>query len=66
VDAAASGTPRNCRAAPMEWSREREPACRRTALKRTAKPCGPGTRCWCQVGGGSRGPTGRSEPLIRR
>ena len=19
---------------------------------RTAKPCGPGTRCWCQVGGG--------------
>jgi hypothetical protein len=24
----------------------------RTALLRTAKPCGPGTRCWCQVGGG--------------
>ena len=29
------------------------PARRRTALKRTAKPCGPGTRCWCQVGGGA-------------
>jgi hypothetical protein len=40
------------------WSREREPACRRTALKRTAKPCGPGTRCWCQVGGGVASPTG--------
>jgi len=24
----------------------------RTKLLRTAKPCGPGTRCWCQVGGG--------------
>jgi hypothetical protein len=22
---------------------------------RTAKPCGPGTRCWCQVGGGLAG-----------
>jgi hypothetical protein len=31
---------------------------RRTALKRTAKPCGPGTRCWCQVGGGFASPTG--------
>ena len=31
---------------------------RRTALKRTAKPCGPGTRCWCQVGGGFSSPTG--------
>ena len=25
---------------------------------RTAKPCGPGTRCWCQVGGDFAGPTG--------
>jgi len=25
---------------------------------RTAKPCGPGTRCWCQVGGGVARPTG--------
>ena len=28
---------------------------------RTVKPCGPGTRCWCQVGGGVFGPTGRDE-----
>jgi hypothetical protein len=34
------------------------PARGRTALKRTAKPCGPGTRCWCQAGGGFLGPTG--------
>ena len=27
-------------------------------LLRTAKPCGPGTRCWCQAGGGSSNPTG--------
>jgi hypothetical protein len=33
-------------------------SCRRTALLRTAKPCGPGTRCWCQVGGGFSNPTG--------
>jgi hypothetical protein len=25
---------------------------RRTALMRTAKPCGPDTRCWCQAVGG--------------
>jgi hypothetical protein len=25
---------------------------------RTAKPCGPGTRCWCQAGGGALIPTG--------
>jgi hypothetical protein len=25
---------------------------------RTVKPCGPGTRCWCQVGGGVASPTG--------
>ena len=31
------------------------PTRRRTALKRTAKACGSGTRCWCQaVGGGNR------------
>jgi hypothetical protein len=28
---------------------------------RTAKPCGPGTRCWCQVGGGIASPTGPSQ-----
>jgi hypothetical protein len=38
--------------------RERSVRARRTALKRTAKPCGPGTRCWCQVGGGAAHPTG--------
>jgi hypothetical protein len=27
-------------------------------LLRTAKPCGPGTRCWCQAGGGFSNPTG--------
>ena len=27
-------------------------------LLRTAKPCGPGTRCWCQAGGGFSSPTG--------
>jgi hypothetical protein len=27
-------------------------------MLRTAKPCGPGTRCWCQVGGGVASPTG--------
>jgi hypothetical protein len=27
-------------------------------LLRTAKPCGPGTRCWCQAGGGCSNPTG--------
>jgi hypothetical protein len=29
--------------------RERYTARRRTALLRTGKSCGPGTRCWCQV-----------------
>ena len=31
---------------------------RRTVLKRTAKPCGPGARGWRQVGGGIANPTG--------
>ncbi len=31
---------------------------RRATSKRTAKPCGSGTRCWCQVGGGFSNPTG--------
>ena len=33
------------------FSRERSARARRTALLRTAKPCGPGTRCWCQADG---------------
>ena len=36
---------------------------RRTALKRTAKPCGPGARGWRQVGGGVAGPTGRANAV---
>jgi hypothetical protein len=30
---------------------------------RTAKPCGPGTRCWCQVGGGFTNPTGFGKTI---
>jgi hypothetical protein len=32
---------------------------------RTAKPCGPGTRCWCQVGGGASAQPGLDKPSIR-
>jgi hypothetical protein len=28
---------------------------------RTAKPCGPGTRCWCQADGGKACPTGSGQ-----
>ena len=38
--------------------RERAHRARRTALKRTAKPCGPDTRGWCQAVGGEFDPTG--------
>ena len=38
--------------------RERIQRARRTALKRTAKPCGPDTRGWCQAAGGDFDPTG--------
>jgi hypothetical protein len=38
--------------------RERARRARRTALKRTAKPCGSGTRGWCQAAGGEFDPTG--------
>ena len=38
--------------------RERAQRARRTALKRTAKPCGPDTRGWCQAAGGDIDPTG--------
>src|SRR4030088_917254 len=31
-------------------------------LLRTAKPCGPGTRCWCQVGGGASAQPGLDKP----
>ena len=46
--------------------RERCQRARRMALLRTAKPCGPGTRCWCQAGEGLQSSTGRCEPPIRR
>jgi hypothetical protein len=44
-------------------ARERSAARRRTMLLRTVKPCGPGTRCWCQVGGGFAGPTGSGKTV---
>jgi hypothetical protein len=56
VDAAASSRVRIAGRAERPLSDR--PARGRTALKRTAKPCGPGTRCWCQAGGGFLGPTG--------
>ena len=46
--------------------RERIQRARRTALKRTAKPCGPDTRGWCQAAGGDFGPTGSIEPSNRQ
>jgi hypothetical protein len=36
---------------------------RRTTLKRTAKPCGPGARGWRQVGGGVASPTGHANAV---
>ena len=33
---------------------------------RTAKPCGPGTRCCCQAGGGASTQPGPDNPSIRR
>ncbi len=62
----------------MRWTRQRR-ACgriagrgnlvsgqsaRRTALRRTAKVCGPGSRCWRQVGRVLVGPTGRRQDIF--
>ena len=55
VDAAASSREVDRRA---NFVRERSTRAGRAAQLRTAKPCGPGTRCWCQVGGGVSSPTG--------
>ncbi|MEH2516752.1 hypothetical protein V1279_002325 [Bradyrhizobium sp. AZCC 1610] len=55
MDAAASGA-RSC--SQGGFSRERTRRAGRTALKRTAKPCGPDTRGWCQAAGGEIDPTG--------
>jgi hypothetical protein len=43
-----------------------QPARRRTMLTRTAKPCGPDTRCWCQAVGGEFDPTGSEVPSSRQ
>jgi hypothetical protein len=45
-----------------DWHTARRGPWRRRA--RTGKPCGPGTRCWCQVGGGEVGPTGSRSALF--
>jgi hypothetical protein len=34
---------------------------RRPMQLRTAKACGSGTRCWCQIGGGFGNPTGFAQ-----
>ena len=60
MDAAASGTRADRRA---DYSVSDFGACRRTALKRTAKACGPGARCWRQVGGGVASPTGSCKTV---
>jgi len=57
VDAAASGA-KSVRRAVI---RERTRRARRTALMRTAKPCGPDTRGWCQAAGGEFDPTGSNS-----
>jgi hypothetical protein len=46
--------------------RERARRAGRTALKRTAKPCGPDTRGWCQAAGGEFDPTGSISPSSRQ
>jgi hypothetical protein len=47
-------------------SRERYLRAGRTAPKRTAKPCGPDTRCWCQAVGDEFDPTGSVSPSSRQ
>ena len=60
MDAAASARVRIRRA---DYSVSDFGACGRTALKRTAKACGPGARCWRQVGGGVASPTGSCKTV---
>jgi hypothetical protein len=64
------GCERDCRAGLAPVSDHRAPDERRLnpakpsgedGWLRTAKPCGSGTRCWCQVGGGDVNPTGRDK-----
>jgi hypothetical protein len=47
-------------------AREQSIRAGRAALLRTAKACGPGTRGWCQAGGGRSNPTGFVGPSIRQ
>ena len=47
-------------------ARERSQRADERRFSRTAKPCGPGTRCWCQVGGGMSARPGAGMPLIRQ
>jgi hypothetical protein len=61
VDAAAPAALMRSQGGPRPVSDRRRG--RRTALKRTAKPCGPGARGWRQVGGGVAGPTGRANAV---
>jgi hypothetical protein len=66
VDAAASARSGVAGRVPRERSTGAQDERRQSPAKpfgedgwlRTAKACGPGTRCWCQVGGGFVGPTG--------
>ena len=41
-----------------ELAHERRPRADERREMRTAKPCGSGTRCWCQAGGDVASPTG--------
>jgi hypothetical protein len=63
VDAAASGATRSQSGFGRERSIERA---RRPVLLRTAKACGPGTRCWCQVGEDLSAQPGADRSSIRR
>jgi hypothetical protein len=60
VDASASARKANRRAVLPQVSRPVSEVRRagRTAPTRTAKACGPGTRCWCQASRRRRRPTG--------
>ena len=65
VDAAASGAQWDRRAGlhgPVSNRRRADDRC----CSRTAKACGPGTRCWCQVGGGMSAQPGADMPRIRQ
>ena len=66
MDAAALGAQMSSQGGLFLKSVSEETARRRTALKRTAKSCGPGTRGWCHVRGGYAGPTGQASSINPR